>query len=194
MHNGLLRRSPALRIWQGGNFVGVGDFQSQAINYPAMVTSDAVSADVVKTIPRVYRRGGKFDVVLRQDIYEEVLKIPLRYELHPFAKLQAQYEASDCGYTTPLGPVARDDPLPFHIHRYPNGRLPVKDRPLTDCVTSLRRVVIHNIDGDMFRLEEELIKIFPTKRTHVKPMNIHVWNLGLDGLTIIQHWFLGLGF
>ncbi|KNH06484.1 hypothetical protein XU18_2688 [Perkinsela sp. CCAP 1560/4] len=194
MNRGILKSTTLLRIWSGGNFPTVGDVQSQVVNYPSYVTSDVTSTDIAKTIPRVWRRGGRFDLVLRQDIYDELLKLPLRYDLHPFAKLQEQYKRSDCGYTVPLGPVCPDDPCPFHVHRFPNGRLPLKDRPLAQHNLVLRRVVLFNIDGDAFRLEEELIKIFPTKRTHVKPTNIHVWNLGLDGLTIIQYWLLGLGF
>ena len=181
-------------IWMGGNFLGVGPRESQVLNVQSFVTSGATSQDIAKTIPRVWRRGGKFDLILRQDLYDELLKIPLRYSLHPFEKLREQHAKSDCGYTIPLGPVDKEDPCPFHVHRTCTGRLPVKCIPLTTTEWRLLRTMIRRFDGDVFRMEEELVKIFPTKRTYVKPAEVVIWGVGLDAALLVRYWLLGLGF
>lgn len=136
--------------------------------------------------------AGRF--VLCPRIYDDLLKLPLRYKLHPYEVLSKNLDAVS-GYGLPLGPADVDDIIPFHAHRNRVGRLAglthsINERNLTPTFITRFRLV----DGDLFRFEDELIKIFPTKKTFVRNYEIVVHNCGKDGLRVAQHWLLGLGF
>lgn len=191
---------------------------------------------------------------LRADIYDELLKLPLRYALHDFHTLQAHLHAvpamtdavaattgaeggapplppgvfrssgkapaattggddaapqqplmsshyavagrdSAVGYAAPLGHVDPLDVLPFFVHRSSNGQLPGKVYSMNaKNLMPAFYMRIQNVEGDMFRFEEELMKIFPTKKIFVRSHSVYVYNVNLDGRAVLHHWLLGLGF
>ncbi|KPI90617.1 hypothetical protein ABL78_0213 [Leptomonas seymouri] len=193
----------------------------------------------------------KWSRQLRADIYDELLKLPLRYALHDFRRLQAHLHAvpdveaveegesplppgvycsssrhsgheggnaaepssassssplmsshyavagrdSAVGYAPPLGHVDPMDVLPFFVHRTSNGLLPGKIYSINaKNLMPVFYMRIQNIEGDMFRFEEELMKIFPTKKIFVRSHSVYVYNVNLDGRAVLHHWLLGLGF
>lgn len=190
----------------------------------------------------------KFRRVLRADIYDELLKLPLRFALHDFERLQRHLtegargglahplaedevepgvfrfppaetstdgvpedsgemhlsspyyavsgrQASAVGYAPPLGPADPLDTIPFHVHRTSTGLLPGRVHSMdAKRLMPAFYLRVGNIDGDVFRFEEELIKIFPTKKIFVKRHAIYVYNVNLDGKSVLHHWLLGLGF
>lgn len=212
---------------------------------------------------------SKWSRRLRSDIYDELLKLPLRYALHDFRTLQAHIHAvpatapapsgaaaaaasaspsspaaaargalphhdeqlppgvyrstaaaaaaavgqppsdasaapayyavagrdSAVGYAAPLGPADPLDVLPFFVHRTPNGQLPGKVHSMHNKnLMPAFYMRIQNVEGDLFRFEEELMKIFPTKKIFVRSHTIYVYNVNLDGRSVLHHWLLGLGF
>ncbi|KAG5510808.1 hypothetical protein JKF63_07880 [Porcisia hertigi] len=184
---------------------------------------------------------AKWSRQLRADIYDELLKLPLRYALHDFRALQAHIHAvpstatqangaaspgerlppgvyraskslssdspdapayyavagrdSAVGYAPPLGPADPVDVIPFFVHRTSNGHLPGKLYSMNaKTLMPAFYMRIQNIEGDLFRFEEELLKIFPTKKTFVRSHSVYVYNVNLDGRAVLHHWLLGLGF
>lgn len=185
----------------------------------------------------------KFTHHLRADLYDELLKLPLRFALHDFDTLErhlmeggrgrssglleegevmpgvfkfpslssspssssstesdvyyaiASKQASSVGYASPLGPADPIDVLPFFVHRTSTGLLPGRVHSMNaKNLMPYFYLRIGNIDGDIFRFEEELIKIFPTKKTFVRRHVVYVYNVNLDGKQLLHHWLLGLGF
>lgn len=213
--------------------------------------ADGVAMSVTsQRMPVAKPMMSKWSRRLRADIYDELLKLPLRFALHDFNVLQAHLHAmpaaaeataetgeaplppgvyrssgnsnnnntesaaaspsssslmsshyavagrdSAVGYAPPLGHVDPLDVLPFFVHRTSNGALPGKVHSM-----DARRLMpafylrIQNIEGDLFRFEEELMKIFPTKKIFVRSHSVYVYNVGLDGQAVLHHWLLGLGF
>nr|7AOI_Al Chain Al, mL49 [Trypanosoma brucei] len=165
-------------------------------------------ANVAAALPVPRIQYSKWNRALRSDVYDELLKLPLRYKLHDFAKLcppqrcQEEPEAvgvvgrdSAVGYLPPLGPADPLDTIPFFVHRSSNGVLPGKVfsmHPRNLMPAFYLR--IQQVEGDMFRFEEELLKIFPTKKIFVRSHSIYVYNVALDGRMVLHHWLLGLGF
>ncbi|KAK7201879.1 hypothetical protein NESM_000255300 [Novymonas esmeraldas] len=193
---------------------------------------------------------GKWSRVLRADIYDELLKLPLRYALHDFRVLQEHLRAvpptttattassagagerlppgvfhasasdlpstssspsaesasgpayyavagrdSAVGYAAPLGPADPVDVLPFFVHRTSNGHLPGTVHSMNaKTLMPAFYMRIMNVEGDLFRFEEELMKIFPTKKMFVRSHSLYVYNVNLDGRAVLHHWLLGLGF
>lgn len=211
----------------------------------------------------------KFSRILRPDIYDELLKLPLRYALHDFDTLQrhlmeggrgvnstsndveleedevmpgvysfppkpssssgkrkpqegkveedddkgveedvdldpsfsSQYysvsgrQPSSVGYAPPLGPADPLDVIPFFVHRTGTGQLPGRVHSMdAKRLMPAFYLRIGLVDGDIFRFEEELLKIFPTKKIFVRRHAVYVYNVNLDGKAILHHWLLGLGF
>lgn len=208
----------------------------------------------------------KFSRILRADIYDELLKLPLRYALHDFDTLQrhlmeggrgisstsndveleddevmpgvyafppktsssnkntsannekeedggqgenleldpafsSQYysvagrQPSSVGYAPPLGPADPLDVIPFFVHRTGTGQLPGRVHSMdAKRLMPAFYLRIGLVDGDIFRFEEELLKIFPTKKIFVRRHAVYVYNVNLDGKAILHHWLLGLGF
>lgn len=132
---------------------------------------------------------------LRADLYDELLKLPFRYKMHPFDRLQDHMAQSAVGYAPPLGAADPYDTLPFFVHREKDGNFYSTVRSLeakagvTTYVLTLSR-----IDGDLFRFEDELMKIFPSKKTFVQANHVRVFNAAEDARAIVEHWLLGLGF
>ncbi|KAG5485116.1 hypothetical protein CUR178_08087 [Leishmania enriettii] len=185
---------------------------------------------------------SKWSRQLRSDIYDELLKLPLRYALHDFRTLQAHIHAvpgitkradgaaaaagerlppgvypasssfasgspdapayyavagrdSAVGYAPPLGPADPVDVIPFFVHRTSNGHLPGTIHSMNaKTLMPAFYMRVQNIEGDMFRFEEELMKIFPTKKIFVRSHSVYVYNVNLDGRAVLHHWLLGLGF
>ncbi|EPY32603.1 hypothetical protein AGDE_08530 [Angomonas deanei] len=180
--------------------------------------------------------SSKWNKVFDAGVYDELLKLPLRYKLHPFDVLHQHYNShltpnegdtaqlppgvyempatakegesdgepyyyavagkvSSVGYAPPLGPADPLDVLPFFVHRDSNGRLPGKIYSMnTKLLMPNFFMRIQNIEGNLFRFEEELMKIFPTKKIFVKAHCIYIYNVGLDGRDVLHHWLYGLGF
>ncbi|KAG5506915.1 hypothetical protein JIQ42_07634 [Leishmania sp. Namibia] len=193
-------------------------------------------------IPLLKPTLSKWSRQLRSDIYDELLKLPLRYALHDFRTLQAHIHAvpgitksadvaaaaarerlppgvypassslssgspdapayyavagrdSAVGYAPPLGPADPVDVIPFFVHRTSNGHLPGKIHSMNaKTLMPAFYMRVQNIEGDMFRFEEELMKIFPTKKIFVRSHSVYVYNVNLDGRAVLHHWLLGLGF
>jgi hypothetical protein len=148
-----------------------------------------------RSIAPTFHKFGRWSRQLRPEIYDELLKLPLRFKLHPFDTLQKELSKSAVCYAPPLGPADPDDVIPFHVHRNTNGLLPGKiysydARKLLPAFY----MEVRNVEGDFFRFEEELIKIFPTKKTFVRHHCIYILNSTRDARMILHHWLLGLGF
>lgn len=196
----VMKQAVVLLRWVGGTgavpHLGgfIHDQRTKSINAKEEVARNALPAEIRSGIAMPHP-GGKFNRQLRADIYDELLKLPLRYQLHRFDDLVAAQGISAVGYAPPLGPVDPDDIIPFHVHRNRNGRFPIRTYSL-DAKKSLPSYFLRLdlIDGDLHRFEEELIKVFPTKKTFVRQQNVHVYNLASDGVVILTHWYLGLGF
>lgn len=183
-------------IWMGGVAMtqGIDTHKHSLINVEASVKQGGLPKDALIDAPQPWKYAKHYHE-LRADIYEEISKLPLRYALHPFERLQQAASASAVGYFPPLGPAEPIDTVPFFIHRDRFGELP-------GVVLSIdtRKMAPHfllridRIDGDVFRFEEELIKIFPTKKTFVRSFQVRMYNSGHDALVVLHHWLLGLGF
>lgn len=193
-----MKRSAAFLSWVGG--VGAQPSLSQSIRDRKSlfvgVDKEVVRGNIAAEARRIY--GNDVDetdrFVLCPKIYDDLLKLPLRFKLHPY-EVVAKNIDQIVGYGLPLGPCDTDDTIPFHVHRNTIGRLPglvhsVNERQLTPAFITRFRL----IDGDLFRFEDELIKIFPTKKTFVKNHEVVVYNTANDGARVAQHWMLGLGF
>jgi hypothetical protein len=160
------------------------------------VVAGTVSADALKGHVEHWQWDPRGLQELRPDVYDELLKLPLRYQMHPFDRLAAHQAAhSTVGYAPPLGPADAFDTIPFYAHRLRSGNFNMKVRSL-DVKNALPvfKITLNNIDGDVFRMEDELIKIFPTKKTFVNAKMIRVFNAAEDARVIMHHWLLGLGF
>lgn len=172
--------------------VNIRDKSSQYVGVAKEVTRGNVPAEARRIHGKDLSLTGRF--VLCPRIYDDLLKLPLRYKLHPYETLAKNLDAVS-GYGLPLGPADAHDIIPFHCHRNRNGRFAltkhsINERNLTPSFVSRFRL----IDGDLFRFEDELIKIFPTKKTFVRNHEVVVYNCGSDGLRVAHHWILGLGF
>ena len=132
---------------------------------------------------------------LRADLYDELLKLPLRYELHPYEKVHAAMSKSAVGYHPPLGPVDRQDTIPFFVHRDSMGRFMTEVESI-DRKAQMPTFMIYcsRIDGDLFRFEDELIKLFPNKKIFVENQKVKIFNAAEDAKAILEHWYIGLGF
>lgn len=105
------------------------------------------------------------------------------------------HQPSAVGYAPPLGPADPLDTIPFFVHRTSTGLLPGRVHSMdAKRLMPAFYLRIGNIDGDIFRFEEELLKIFPTKKIFVRRHAVYVYNVNLDGREILFHWLLGLGF
>lgn len=102
---------------------------------------------------------------------------------------------SGVGYAPPLGPVDPFDTIAFFVHRTSHGNFAMKVRSmnLKNLMPSFY-LQIGGIDGDIFRFEEELMKLFPTKKIFTRRERVFVYNVNFDGLMVVRHWLLGLGF
>jgi hypothetical protein len=132
---------------------------------------------------------------LRADLYDELLKLPLRYKMHSFDVVNEAMSKSAVGYHPPLGAVDKSDTLPFFVHRDSNGRFATSLMSINNK-TQMPVFVLYlqRIDGDLFRFEDELIKILPNKKTFVENKGLKVFNAAEDARCILEHWFIGLGF
>ncbi|CCW60230.1 unnamed protein product [Phytomonas sp. EM1] len=177
----------------------------------------------IATLPQMQPRLTRWNRQLRADIYDELLKLPLRFALHDLDRLQRHLRhvdeagnddgvyavevdgarefyavagrTSTVGYAPPLGPADPFDCLPFFVHRSSNGGLPgtihsMHPRNLMPAFY----MRIQGVEGDRFRFEEELMKIFPTKKIFVRSHSVYVYNVAQDGRMVLHHWLLGLGF
>ncbi|ORC86464.1 uncharacterized protein TM35_000281800 [Trypanosoma theileri] len=221
----MLRRTFLRRVWLGGTATATAlghDVRPAVGKYinvvpPTDIAAGAVppEANAAAVLPVPHTRYGKWNRALRSDIYDELLKLPLRFKLHDFSKLcptekeekeeqQEQQQGSQfgvigrgtvVGYYPPLGPADPLDTIPFFVHRNSNGMLPGKVYSMNPRnLMPAFYLRIQGVEGDLFRFEEELMKIFPTKKIFVRSHSIYVYNVGLDGRMILHHWLLGLGF
>lgn len=183
--------------WVGGVGAqpGLSSLRSQDSKYVG-IDKEVVRGNVPAEARRIYGAdiSSKGRFVLCPRIYDDLLKLPLRFKMHPYEDVVKNLDEIS-GYGLPLGPADRDDILPFHIHRNANGKLPglvhsINERALAPAFITKFRL----IDGDLFRFEDELIKIFPTKKTFVRNHEIVVYNSGKDSVRVAHHWMLGLGF
>ena len=137
----------------------------------------------------------RYGSVLRSDIYDELLKLPLRYKLHPFEQLVEARVLAASGYGLPLGPADLDDTIPFHVHRHSSGFFYMSAQSINAReLNPAKTLHIQLVEGDLHRLDDELIKIFPTKKIFIKEHKLMMYNSSDDVKQIIEHWFLGLGF
>lgn len=105
------------------------------------------------------------------------------------------HQPSAVGYAPPLGPADPLDTIPFFVHRTSTGLLPGRVHSMdAKRLMPAFYLRIGLIDGDIFRFEEELLKIFPTKKIFVRRHAVYVYNVNLDGKEVLFHWLLGLGF
>lgn len=195
-----MRRTFRSLVWAGGTAATRslgGDLYPQTSQY-INLKKDIVSghlppeARLVAPTPHAF---GRWNRTLRADIYDELLKLPLRYQLHPFEKVSQHAAASSVGYAAPLGPVDPVDTIPFFVHRDSLGRLPGKLSSL-DAKKLLPSFVltIALVEGDLWRFEDELIKMFPTKKTFVRSHAVYVFGADNDARMILHHWMVGMGF
>lgn len=148
-------------------------------------------AEVPHPVNNVARRG----TFLRSDIYDELLKLPLRYQLHPFERLVESRAASGAGYGLPLGAADEDDTIPFHVHRHASGQFYIQCHSINARNLDPTKILnIQLVEGDLHRFDDELIKIFPTKKIFIKEHKIMMYNSAEDVKEILEHWFMGLGF
>jgi hypothetical protein len=131
----------------------------------------------------------------RADIYDEIAKLPLRFTLHPYSTIQAAMSQSAVGYAAPLGPADRLDTIPFHIHRLADGTFPHTRRSISTKLGNPRMIAsVWGVDGDVFRYEDELIKILPAFKIFVRDDVVQVWDATHDVIEILEHWYIALGF
>lgn len=131
----------------------------------------------------------------RADIYNEIAKLPLRFALHPYDRIQEAMSKSAVGYAPPLGPADPVDTIPFHIHRLPDGTFPHTTRSINTRHGNPRMIAsIWGIDGDSFRYEDELIKVLPAFKTFVRDDALQIWDATHDVVEILEHWHIALGF
>ncbi|EKF98527.1 hypothetical protein TCSYLVIO_010573 [Trypanosoma cruzi] len=226
-HLSMLQRSFLRCIWLGGTasipalghdarpstgkYINVIPPTNIAKSIAAGSLPPEASVAAVQPVPG--KHYSKWNRVLRSEIYDELLKLPLRYKLHDFSKLCPPSSSSSTlqgpqlqnvgvvgkgsvvNYNPPLGPADPLDTIPFFVHRNSNGFLP--GRVYSMDARNLMPAFflrIQQVEGDLFRFEEELLKIFPTKKIFVRSHSIYVYNVGMDGRMILHHWLLGLGF
>jgi len=196
----MLRLSRRSQVWVGGSglvsSLGIDPRSADglSINVTDRVMRGAIPQEALKLRGQRHR-SNKWELNLRADIYEELTRLPLRYAMHPFHVLQEKAEASAVGYFDPLGSADPHDVIPFFVHRNANGRLPGKVRSLHAKISfPVFFMDIQRVEGDLFRFEDELIKIFPTKKTFVRPHTVLMFSAGVDAKVLLHHWLLGLGF
>jgi hypothetical protein len=197
----MLRRSCTALKWIGGKgvvtpVIGTGKYNEnfERVNTVESVVEEVITKEALSGLAKEYV-FDKFHFEPRADIYNELLKLPLRFKLHPFEKIEEAASKSAVGYFPPLGPAEPLDTIPFHAHRGMHGTLPSTLVPLMNKFARLPFYLrIDRVDGDLFRFEEELIKIFPYHRTHVRPYCVILWDVNYDGVMVLHHWLYGLGF
>jgi hypothetical protein len=178
----------------GGSTTKDGDDGRAFINMQRQVVSGAVPKGALAGDVKHWQ-WTRYQREMRGDIYSELTKLPLRFQLHPFDALERAAQQSAVGYTTPLGAADADDTIPFFVHRTSDGQFPDRLHSLNPkLLMPSFYLVIEGIEGDVFRFEEELIKIFPTKKTFVRSHKVFLYNAGEDAREILHHWLLGLGF
>jgi hypothetical protein len=196
----MFHRTPRLVLWAGGTAalpslgVDLRHEGGRAVNVEKSIIAGTLPPEARK-LRAAFHPFTKWNRQLRADIYDELLKLPLRYSLHSFDKIQAHQSQSAVGYAPPLGPADPDDVIPFFVHRNTSGRFQgyVKSMHVKTAMPAFY-MRINGVEGDMFRFEEELIKIFPTKKTFVRPHCVYVNAAGRDAKMILDHWYMGLGF
>ena len=158
------------------------------------VVEEAISKEAMQALVEDWKYD-QFHFELRADIYDELRKLPLRYQLHDFETLERRTNESAVGYCPPLGPVDPDDTIPFHVHRRRSGELNCALIPWNEREAKrLHYLRLDDIEGDLWRFEEEIIKIFPYHRTYVRDYCVIVWDVHQDATMVINHWLRGLGF
>lgn len=167
----------------------------RAINYQPDIVAHAMPVEARLASP-VLHSFSKWNRSLRADIYDELQKLPMRFALHPFGDLERHCSSySAVGVAPPMGPADELDVIPFFVHRNRNGRLPGKLMSVNNKQQAPSFFLnIHSVEGDMFRFEEELLKIFPTKKIFVRQNTILIFGVDKDAILILHHWLLGLGF
>ncbi len=196
----MFRRCGVSLLWAGGTAAlpSLGkDLRHEGgrvVNVEMDIIAGALPAEARQLRPN-HHGFGKWNRQLRADIYDELLKLPLRYQLHPFDRIVEHQSQSAVGYAPPLGPADPHDVIPFFVHRNTNGRFQAKMGSM-NAKTAMPAyyVRINGVEGDLFRFEEELIKIFPTKKTFVRPYCVYINAAGRDAKMILDHWYMGLGF
>lgn len=193
---------PTIRLanWLGGvaSVKALGkdlrDSSGLFVNVQRDVANGALPLEARRLAP-VMHKFGKWNRELRADVYDELLKLPLRFSLHPFDRLVEHSAGSAVGYAPPLGQVDPLDTIPFFVHRNAIGQLPGKVHSMHQKINMPNFfLTVRMVEGDLFRFEEELLKIFPTKKIFVKDHTVYLFNVNNDGKVILHHWLLGLGF
>eukprot|EP00758_Cryptobia_borreli_P011574 Tbor_TRINITY_DN5674_c0_g2::TRINITY_DN5674_c0_g2_i4::g.9561::m.9561 len=197
----MLRKTIISPLWSGG--AGSQPSLSTTLRHPTDMHINITKEVVRGAVPPEYRKiqgerskpAAGMSLNLRSDLYDELLKLPLRYKLHPFERLIDVRQGKYSGYGAPLGPVDTLDTIPFHVHRNGKGALYGTCRSMNAKKLMPHFLVRLNlIDGDMNRFEDELIKIFPTKKIFTRDFQVIIHHAGKDALEIVHHWYLGLGF
>lgn len=197
-----MRRTARALAWLGGRAATPrlgGDQVMEPSSSDLIQMDQVIRGDLDKEIfratdkpPRAY---AKYNRVLRADLYGELLKLPLRYKLHPYDTLASAASLSAVGYFPPLGVADPDDTLPFFVHRDAEGHFMWRLQSYNPRNLNPHMfMVIKGIDGDMFRFEDELVKVFPTKKIFMRESFVHVYSVGEDACEVLEHWLLGLGF
>jgi hypothetical protein len=187
-------------MWAGGtavsNHLGKDLFpqSTKLINIKKDIVGGALPPEA-RLISPVHHTFGKWNRSLRPDIYDELLKLPLRYQLHSLETIMKQSAGSNVGYAPPLGPADSHDTIPFFVHRDSSGKLPGKVYSThAKNQTPHFFMEIRMVEGDLWRFEGEIIKMFPTKKTFVRSHAVYVFGADNDARMILHHWLLGLGF
>ena len=187
--------------WVGGRgvsvpIIGTGRYNEHytPINAGKETIEEVISKEALQGLVDEYVFDD-YHFEFRADIYQELTKLPLRYDLHPYDKVSDAVSKSAVGYTPPLGIVDPHDTIPFHVTRLSDGTFAqhLYSQHKKDA-NRLHHLRIDRLEGDLFRFEEELIKIFPYHRTYVRPYCVILWNASQDAKMVLQHWYLGLGF
>jgi hypothetical protein len=199
--DGKMFRHCARRMqWMGGTHTTavlggkLQQHESQYIQMERQVVLGTLDRDNL-TAPVEHWRWEKYQRQFRGDIYDEIAKLPLRFALHPCDTVVAEMNKSAVGYAPPLGPADPQDTIPFHIHRRADGTFGHEMHSTAARIGDPRMMLrIYGIDGDVFRFEEELIKILPSFRTFVRDDSVRIWNAGWDVVEVLEHWYIALGF
>ena len=197
----MLRRTARALQWMGGTHTTavlggkLQQHESQYIQMEKAVTSGILDRDSLTGVGVEHWTWKKHNRTLRPDIYSEIQKLPLRFSLHNFETVNAEMSKSAVGYAAPLGPADPVDVIPFHIHRKSDGTFNCSTPSTSVRVQNPKRfLVIGGVEGDVFRFEEEMIKLLPTFRTFIHDDRVLVWDVTGDVIEILEHWFIGLGF
>lgn len=199
----MLRRSAARCRWIGGTLAtapvlgtNMQPDTGKIINVEKAVVSSDWSVDPAALAGNYQNwRWERYYRELRADLYDELLKLPLRYKMHPFEALHAAMSQSAVGYAAPLGPADPYDTIPFFVHRMGDGNFATRVRSLDKkAMMPVYSLSITRVDGDLLRFEDELVKIFPSKKIFTSANHVKIFNAAEDARAITELYFLGLGF